>query len=119
MNERSDPENILSASQHCTRGNDAKYSKESAIDEAIKFIIGVVQCVDRHRFDADSDPTFHLDADSNPYSDPDSISISRNRHVSNYNFLYFHSQQCKFNLSHQCLCVIIFIILFTAYYNFI
>ncbi len=65
--------------------------------------------MDRHRFDADPDPTFHSDAD------PDADLSSSFTHVGkSENFFYFYSQQCQFTLFFL-LIIVIGVIIFNIF----
>ncbi len=54
--------------------------------------------MDRHRFEADPNPSFHFDADPDPAPDPDATPS----YVGKSDF-YFYSQQCQFTLFHLSL----------------
>ncbi len=57
--------------------------------------------VDRHRFDADPDQTFHFAADPDPDPTPSFTHIIKSEYI----FFYFNSQQYQFTLFHltrQC-----------------
>jgi hypothetical protein len=71
-----------------------------------------MHCVDRHRFDADPDPTFHFDADPHPDSEPDpTLGFTHVVMLGNQIFYSQHWQFTCFTSLISVLGVIIFIML--------